>query len=311
MRKKQLFVYNPNAGTKKIREKLNDVVLELVEEDCDLVICPTRKKGDAAELVMAYMEEGDCCKVITSGGDGTLHDIINGMMRTEYEKRVPIVYIPAGSTNDFAYTLNLPSNVVEAAKLSKSGYTFECDIAQFNEKYFVYTAAFGLFTDLSYATPQNLKNVFGHAAYVINGAGSLARMKKYRMTVRMNGREITDDFVYGMVVSSESIGGIRGITGPDVKLNDGEYELFLVRDTKPMELPELVNDILRKNFNNPNIVYARVKEVNFSSEAPIPWTLDGEFGGELDDVTIKIYNRAVTFMAPRSILGLFGNDMGQ
>ncbi len=308
MREKLLFVYNPNAGTKKIREKLNDVVQELVEEDCDLVISPTRKSGDALEAVKTYLEEGLCRKVIASGGDGTLHEVINGMMHQEKEKRVPIVYIPTGSTNDFGYSLNLPKDLVEAAKLAKNGMTFVCDIARFNEVYFVYTAAFGLFTDVSYATSQGLKNIFGHAAYVISGAGSLTRMKKYRVTVTYGDTEITDDFIYGMVVSSESIGGFKGFTGPDVKLNDGEYELLLIRDTKTIEIPELVNDILRKNFANPNIVYAKVRNVSFRSEESIPWTLDGEFGGELKRVDIEIHNRAVTFMTPKSIVGIFDDE---
>ncbi len=308
MREKLLFIYNPNAGTKKIQEKLNEVVLELVEDDCDLVVSPTKKPGDAKESVQTYLEEGMCRKIITSGGDGTLHEIINGVMSIEKERRVPIVYIPSGSTNDFGYSLNLPKDVVEAAKLAKSGMSFVCDIARFNSKYFVYTAAFGLFTDLSYATSQGLKNIFGHAAYVISGAGSLTRMKKYHVTVAYDGMEITDDFIYGMVVSSESIGGFKGFTGPDVKLNDGQYELLMIRVTKAIELPELVTDILRKNLENPNIVYARVSHVTFSSEEPIPWTLDGEYGGDMKDVEIEIYNRAVTFMTPRSIVGLVSGE---
>ncbi len=309
MRDKLLFIYNPNAGTRKICEKLSEVVNELVEEDCDLVISPTRKQGDAKRTVEAYLDEGQCKKVICSGGDGTLHEVINGMMLREKESRVPIVYIPAGSTNDFGYSLNIPKNIVEAARLTRDGMRFPCDIAQFRDEYFVYSAAFGLFTDISYATPQNMKNIFGHVAYVLNGAGALTRMKRYHVTVRYNKKEITDDFIYGMVVSSESIGGIRGITGPDVSLNDGEYELFMVRDSKALEIAELVSDILRGNYDNPCIIYERVQHVEFVSDEAIPWTLDGEYGGTYKSVEVAVHNKAVTFMTPKSILGIVGGGM--
>ena len=273
MRERILFVYNPNAGMKKIQSKLSDVVNLLTEGEREVVIFPTRKKMDAQNAIMEYVGAGRCEKVVVAGGDGTLHEAVNGMMYCG--QSVPIVYIPTGSTNDFGYSLNISKDVLEAASLVSRGMPFACDVAQFNDTYFVYTAAFGLFTDISYATPQGLKNIFGHAAYVFNGASSLAKMKRFPMTVTYNGISVQDSFIYGMVVSSESIGGFRGLTGADVKLNDGEYELFLVRDCKAYEFPELVNDILHGKFDNKNIIYERVTEVSFSSASPVAWTLDG------------------------------------
>ncbi len=300
MREKILFVYNPNAGMKKIQDKLNAVCHELTQGGRELIVSPTRQRDDAKNAVLEYVGEGKCEKIVVSGGDGTLHEVVNGMMQCE--QRVPIVYIPAGSTNDFGYSLSIPKDITVAAGMVNSGIPFECDIAQFNDRYFVYTAAFGLFTDVSYATPQNLKNVFGHAAYVLNGASSLARIRKYRMALTYDGLYVEDDFIYGMVVSSSSIGGFRGITGPDVKLNDGEYELFLVRDCSRLELTVVANDILHHKFDNKNMICERVRQVEFHSMTPVAWALDGEYGGDFTDVSVNIHHKAVTFMVPKSLL---------
>lgn len=305
MREKILFVYNPNAGMKKIQDKLNEVVFELTQGERELIISPTRQRDDAKNAVLEYVREGRCEKIVVSGGDGTLHEVINGMMQCE--NKVPITYIPAGSTNDFGYSLSIPKDIASAASLVNCGIPFACDIAQFNEKYFVYTAAFGLFTDVSYATPQNLKNIFGHAAYVLNGASSLVKIKKYRLALKYDGLYVEDDFIYGMVVSSASIGGLRGITGPDVKLNDGEYELFLIRSCSPLELTVVANDILHRKFDNKNIIYERVKHVEFHSKSLISWTLDGEYGGDYTDVEVTVHKKAVTFMTPKSLLTI-GDD---
>ena len=229
MRDKIVFIYNPNAGKKKIQVKLNDVVRELVEENCDLILSPTKKHGDAKDAVISYLKEGLCKRIICSGGDGTLHEVVNGMLSVDTDgERVPLQYIPAGSTNDFGNSLNLPKDMVEGAKLGKEGMRFPCDMAKFNSEYFVYTAAFGMFTEVSYTTKQSMKNVLGHLAYILNGAASLTNIKKYNMKVSYDERFTEGRFVYGMIVNSQSIGGFRGITGKDVLLNDGLYEMVLV-----------------------------------------------------------------------------------
>lgn len=307
MREKIVFVYNPNAGKKKIRIKLNDVVKELVEEDCDLIISPTKKHGDAKDTVISYMKEGMVRKIICSGGDGTLHEVVNGMLLAEDAegKRIPLLYIPAGSTNDFGNSLNLPKDMVEGARLGKEGMRFPCDMALFNSEYFVYTAAFGLFTEVSYATKQSLKNIFGHLAYVLNGAASLTNIKKYDLKVSYDDRYTEGRFIYGMVVNSESIGGFKGITGKNILLNDGYYEMLLVKDFKPFELPDVVNCIMHSDYSNPNLIYARVKHVRFESDTAIPYTLDGEFGGEYKVAEISIRYRALDLMTPKSLLGMW------
>ncbi|MBO4668984.1 MAG: diacylglycerol kinase family lipid kinase [Lachnospiraceae bacterium] len=306
MREKIIFVYNPNAGKKKISVKLNDIVRELVEDNCDLVLSPTKKHGDAKETVMTYLREGMLKRIICSGGDGTLHEVINGMLSCEQtDRRVPLLYIPAGSTNDFGKSLKLPKDMVEIAKLGREGMCYPCDMALFNTEYFVYTAAFGMFTKVSYETKQSMKNVFGHMAYVLNGAASLTHIDKYNMKISYDDRYTEGTFVYGMVVNSESIGGFKGITGKDVSLNDGYYEMLLVREFKAFELPDIINSIRRADYSNPNLLHARVKHVRFECDKPVSYTLDGEFGGECKVADISIRYRAVDFMIPKTLIGLW------
>ncbi len=302
MRERILFTYNPNAGTKAIQSKLYEVVNLLTGEERELIISPTRKRGDAEEAVKEYMKRDHIVQVVCSGGDGTLHEVVNGMMVSE--NKVPISYIPAGSTNDFGYSLNIPKDTLKAAVLSMEGQKFPVDIGQFQDKYFVYTAAFGMFTEVSYATPQNLKNIFGHMAYLLKGAASLSNLTNHHMKVTYDGNVVEDDFLFGMVVNSESIGGFRGITGTDVCLNDGFNEMMLIRDCKTVDLPGLGMDILSKNLNNKNIIYAKVKNVTFESTEPVAWTMDGEYGGTLTEANIQVHNKAVSFMIPKNLFSI-------
>lgn len=299
MRDKVLFTYNPNAGTKRLVPRLNDVVCELMDEKSDLVLVPTRKRGDAKEAVKTCVGEGGCVKVVCSGGDGTLHEVVGGMMEFEPEKRVPIAYLPAGSTNDFGYSMGLPTDLVEAAKVARDGVEYPCDIGNFNGTHVVYAAAFGLFADVSYATPQPLKNVLGHAAYVLSGAVALTNIKAVGATVTLPGETVAGKFIMGTMVNASSIGGFRGITGREVRLGDGKYELFLIREPAPFQVPGLLNDIRRENFNNPLIVYRQTEEAVFDFGEEVPWTIDGEFGGAFRQARMSVLKQAVTFMAPR------------
>ncbi|MBR5712136.1 MAG: YegS/Rv2252/BmrU family lipid kinase [Lachnospiraceae bacterium] len=304
MRNKVLFIYNPNAGTKKIVAKLNDVIYELIDDEHDLVISPTKRRNDAKDAVIAYLTEGDCVKIVCSGGDGTLHEVVDGLMSLPEEKRVPVVYLPAGSTNDFGYSLSIPKDIVEAAALSHTGMDYPCDIGCFNGKNVVYTAAFGLFSDVSYATSQSMKNAIGHAAYLLNGAGALANIETVNATITLPDEVIEGTFIVGMVVSSSSIGGFRGITGPEVRLNDGKFELFLVREPGVLQVAGLLNDIKKGNFDNPLIVYRHITEAVFEFEDEVAWTIDGEYGGSCMQAHISVKKHAVSFVVPRSLMGL-------
>lgn len=306
MRDKVLFTYNPNAGTRRLAPRLNDVVCELLDENSDLVLVPTRKRNDAKEAVKACVGAGGYVKVVCSGGDGTLHEVVGGMMECEPEKRVPIGYLPAGSTNDFGYSMGLPTDVVEAAKVARGGVEYPCDIGLFNGVHVAYAAAFGLFSDISYATSQTLKNIFGHAAYVLSGAAALANIQFVAATVTLPGETISGKFLLGTLVNASSIGGFRGITGREVRLDDGKYELFLIREPAPFQVPGLLNDIRRENFNNPLIVYRQTEEAVFEFAEEVPWTIDGEYGGAFRSARMSVLKHAVTFMAPQEFVGKTG-----
>lgn len=284
MDKRLLFVYNPRAGKAQIRTKLADVLDIFAAEDYDITIFPTRKHGDAKQIVEE--RAGDYGLVVCSGGDGTLDEVVTGMMRSGC--RVPIGYIPAGSTNDFGGSLSLPRNMVRAAEVIVNGRNFACDIGSFNKDVFVYIAAFGLFTDVSYETRQDIKNALGHMAYILEGVNRLSAIKSYSMRVSYEDKVIEDDFIFGMITNSVSVGGFKNITGKNVKLDDGLFEVTLIRRPKnPVELSSIMVSLLNRNIDSSYMYCFRTAELALESREPVAWTLDGENGGAHTKVEIK------------------------
>ena len=291
-----LLIYNPFAGKKKIKDYLYDIVNNIVDDNTELVIFPTHARGDAVSRVAGMKDSVDL--VICSGGDGTLHEVVNGMMQREEEKRVPISYIPTGSTNDFGKSLNISSNMVTASSLARFGTKFKIDVASLNGKHFVYTACFGVFTETSYATSQDLKNILGHFAYIINGAGELTRVNKFEMKIEYDGQAIEGRFIFGAICSTTQVGGFKGIMGKDVKFNDGYFEMLLIKDAPLTALPSVILDVAQGKTEKYNdyIVHAKVKDVRIICNQPVPWCVDGEFGGEFKNATINVEQEAVTMM---------------
>lgn len=233
--------------------------------------------------------------VVCSGGDGTLDEVVTGMEQSEVN--VPIGYIPAGSTNDFANSLGIPKNMDEAARVAVNGTPFPCDVGGFNGDTFVYVAAFGLFTEVSYQTSQQMKNILGHAAYILEGAKHLMDITSYRMKVSHDGEIIEDEFIYGMVTNSISVGGFKGISGPDVLLDDGLFEVTLIKNPKnPIELNKILAGLANRENDNELIYSFKTSEMHVESEEEVPWTLDGEFGGSHTDLTITNLNKQITIM---------------
>lgn len=281
--KKLLFIYNPNAGTGMLKPKLSDVLDIFVKAGYEVTVYPTQKYHDALAKTLSYTEEYDL--LVCSGGDGTLDEVVTGMARRV--KQIPIGYIPAGTTNDFARSLHISKDVLEAADTSVNGTPFSCDIGVFNEDFFVYIAAFGLFTDVSYETKQSVKNVLGHLAYVLEGAKSIFNIPSYRVKVIHDDVVIEEDFMFGMVTNSRSVGGFQGIIGRDVVFDDGEFEVTLIKTPKnPLELNEIVASLLIRQIDSKHIYSFRTGKIHFESLEEIPWTLDGEFGGVHDVVDI-------------------------
>lgn len=296
--KRLLFIYNPHAGKELLKPKLSDVIDIFVKAGYEVVVYPTQAYRDAYKKVRKYKTE-DFDLVVCSGGDGTLDEVVTGMMKRDPDKRAPIGYIPTGTTNDFASSLHIPRKLLEAADNAVNGTVFACDVGKFNKGIFVYVAAFGLFTDVSYETKQSMKNALGHLAYILEGAKRLFNITSYKIKVTHDGETIEDEFIYGMVTNSRSVGGVRNMIGDEVGFNDGLFEVTLIKTPKnPIELQEIITALMTKQMDSPFMYTFKSGHVTFESIEEIPWTLDGEYGGEHDEVVIENLNKQLKIMVP-------------
>ena len=296
--KRLLFIYNPHAGKELLKPKLADVIDIFVKAGYEVVAYPTQAYRDAYKKIKKY-DSSEYDLIVCSGGDGTLDEVVTGMMKRDRDKREPIGYIPTGTTNDFARSLHIPRGLLEAADNAVNGEVFACDAGRFNDDIFVYIAAFGLFTDVSYQTKQSMKNVLGHLAYVLEGATRIFDIPSYKLKVTHDGETIADEFIYGMVTNSKSVGGFRNMIGKNVVFDDGEFEVTLIRTPKnPIALQEIVGALLSSQINTKHIYSFKTGEIHFESVEEIPWTLDGEFGGEHDSVCIKNAKQALKIVVP-------------
>ena len=292
--KRLLFIYNPHAGKELLKPKLADVIDIFVKAGYEVVAYPTQAYRDAYKKIKKY-DSNEYDLVVCSGGDGTLDEVVTGMMMRE--NKTPIGYIPAGTTNDFASSLHISKNMLEAADTIVTGTPFSFDIGQFNDDYFVYIAAFGIFTDVSYETKQSMKNILGHMAYILEGTKRLFNIPSYKIKVTHDGETIEDEFIFGMVTNSRSVGGFKRITGENVIFDDGVFEVTLFKTPKnPVELNELIGAVVMRQINSDRIYSFKSGEVRFESVEAIPWTLDGEYGGTHEEVVIKNKNQALQIM---------------
>jgi len=297
--KKLLFIYNPNAGTGNLRPNLADVIEVFINADYEVTVYPTRKHLDARSKLENLTDEYDL--IVCSGGDGTLNEVVNGM--ANWEKKVPIGYIPAGTTNDFANSMGISRNVVEAAKTATLGKTYPRDIGKFADTYFTYVAAFGAFSDVSYKTDQGIKNIMGQLAYVMEGTKRIFNIPSYKVEVHYDDMIIEDEFIFGMVSNSYSVGGFKNFISQDVVFDDGYFEVFLVRVPKsPIEANEIAASVILKQTNSTVISAFKAHKVEFKFEEMVPWALDGEFGGEHVNVVIENKRRFLEFMVNHSYL---------
>ena len=297
--KRILFVYNPNAGKGQLKSKLSDVVDIFVKSGCEVVSYPTQSYKDAYYKVAGFTQDYDL--VVCSGGDGTIDEVVSGMMQREH--KIPVGYIPTGTVNDFANSLKIPKNLLEAADSAVNGVPFPCDMGQFNDDAFVYIAAFGIFTDVSYETSQELKNVLGQLAYFLEGTKRLFHIPAYRIKVVHDEEVIEEEFIFGMVTNSRSVGGFRHMIGANVHFDDGEFEVTLIKKPRnPIELQEIVAALLIEQADKKHIYTFKSGHIEFESAEEIPWTLDGEFGGNHSHVKILNLKRELKIMVPRDAI---------
>lgn len=290
--KKIYFIYNPHSGKEQISSKLNEIIQVLAEKENELTVVPTTGYLDAVERLTNLPDGYDL--VVCSGGDGTLDEVVTGMMKRTPERRVPIGYIPAGTTNDFARSLEIPRNMPEAARNIIQGTAFPCDVGSFNDDSFVYIASFGIFTEVSYSTKQEIKNVLGHMAYILEGMKSLYNIKSYYMKITSEEMEFEGDFLFGMVTNSKSVAGFKGLVRGDVQFDDGVYEVtFIRRPRNPLELQEILAALLKEELDSHYMYSFRTRHLTVEAEEMVPWTLDGEFGGEHKNVEISNNQKAI------------------
>lgn len=290
LEKKLVFIFNPKAGKGKIKTSLMDIVDIFNKGGYEVIIRATQAPRDAYEQVKLYADKVDL--IVCSGGDGTLDEVVTGI--TEIGSKVPVGYIPAGSTNDFANSLFMPKSMTEAASMIMTEQLYHCDIGRFNNQSFTYIAAFGLFTDVAYQTDQDLKNILGHVAYLLEGVKRLFDIKSYHMKIESEELTVENDFIFGMVTNSRSVGGFKNLTGKNVDMNDGLFEVTMItRPKNPLELQEIMTAMLTAEDNTDLIHSFKSSRLTITSEEAVPWTLDGEFGGSHTQVDIENCHEAL------------------
>lgn len=300
MQKKGLFVINPHSGKNQIKNSLLEILDIFIKSGMDLNVYTTQSKADAINCIQNRGENFDI--IISSGGDGTLSESVKALMSISEEKRPVLGYIPAGTTNDFASTLRLPKNPIKAAENIADGKIFKCDVGGYNDDYFIYIAAFGAFTDVAYDTPQELKNFFGHTAYLIEGIRRVPNLTSWRMKVEYDGKTIEGNFIYGMISNTKSVAGMKSLSKENVKLNDGVFEVVLIKmPQNPIEVQSILTGLVTQDLSSDMFYKFKVSEIKFICSEEVPWTLDGEFGGKNKEVVIKNYHKALSILLNEKI----------
>jgi len=289
--KKMLFVMNPYAGLRRANRYLVDIISLFNRAGYEVTAHMTGGTGDAARVVERRAEGMDL--VVCCGGDGTLNETITGVLRTGAD--TPIGYIPAGSTNDFASSLKLPSNIMQAARDILEGQPVSYDVGRFGERYFSYVASFGAFTRASYATPQNVKNALGHMAYVLEGISELSQLRTVHVRMEMEKMVVEDDFLFGAISNSTSVGGILTLDPKQVDMGDGMFEILLLRAPKSFqEISECIQAVQGQRYNDcAMITFCATDRVKVIAQADMPWTLDGEKDDGREVVLVENLHHAI------------------
>ena len=278
------------AGTRKAPKALSDIISVFNRADFDVTVYVTAQQGDCTVAVERLAKDMDL--VVCCGGDGTFNETVSGILQSGAD--VPVGYIPAGSTNDFARSLVLETDFVKAAEHICQGEERRYDIGLFNNRYFTYVASFGAFTRASYATPQNLKNILGHAAYLLEGINELSQIKPIHLQMTLDEEVLEGDFLFGAVCNSTSVAGILTLDPKQVDMSDGLFEILLIRPPKDLvELSKCVQDLTHQTYDSPMITFRSTKTLHINADQTLPWSLDGEREDGSQQVTIQNLHRAI------------------
>jgi YegS/Rv2252/BmrU family lipid kinase len=294
-----LLIINPIAGRKEAKKILYKIVDFLCRNECKTTIYTTSRKGEATNIVMEHARDSQ--KIICVGGDGTLHEVLTGLKIMDLY--VPVGYIPTGTTNDLARALKLPIKTSKAIETAVFGQIRDHDIGAFNEgQCFSYVASFGAFTNAAYSTPQWLKNMVGHAAYIFKGILSIPEIQSHAVKIVADGKEISGDFVFGSVSNSTVIAGLIKLPKLDIRFDDGKFEVLLIKTPKNRkELRAIVHGLRHQHYDERYVYYFKAKELTFSFKENTAWTVDGEFAGAHENVCIMNLQRKAQVIVPLGV----------
>ncbi len=300
--KKLLFIVNPRAGQQKAKRLLCDIIDIFNRAGYAVTVYITSRHGDGEETILR--QAGDADLVVCTGGDGTFNETLSGVLRSGRD--LPIGYIPAGSTNDFAVGIDLSTDLLQAARDVVSGEIRLLDVGRFNGRYFSYVASFGLFTKISYSTPQSVKNALGHAAYVLNGVQELSQIRSFPMRFELpDGRVIADRFIFGAVSNSVSMGGILNLSGDRVDLADGKLELLLIREPADLwELRECFLSLQNQTYDHSLLTFLSTDRLRITAPKDADWSIDGERQPGAEEIEVECLHRAAKVFVGRSTQGL-------
>lgn len=283
--KKLLLIVNPQSGKTQIKSKLLEVSNILIQAGYQLELYITQSEMDAKRIVAERGEEQDV--IVCSGGDGTLNEVVNGVMLLQ--KKPLVGYLPAGSTNDFAASQGIPSDSVQAAHLVARAESAAVDVGCFNGRYFTYVAAFGLLTEVPYVTPRETKAVLGYQAYLLEGVKRLGKLEKHHLRMTVDDEYYEGDILIGMVSNASRIAGIKGLNGRNAQLDDGKFEVLLIEYSgNPLKLTKSVTGLLVPEVSAKLVHRFEGSRITFSFDEPTDWVLDGEFGGSQTEVVIDV-----------------------
>ncbi len=293
MSQKALIIMNPCSGTKRANKYLTEIVEIFTVNDYFCTVMTTTKRGDGTIYAREYGKHFDLIACI--GGDGTFNEVVSGVMQAGL--RIPIGYIPAGSTNDFASSLHIPKNIVQAAKNIVHGDPVAFDIGSFNGRSFSYVASFGAFTKTSYNTPQNVKNALGHLAYILDGITSIASIRAEHMAIEADGVTYEDDYIFGAISNSTSIAGILTLKPELVDMSDGLFELILVKAPRDLiEVADLAHLVTTQNYESSMLTFVNAKEFRIHASSETSWTLDGEYQEGCEEILVENKHHAINLM---------------
>lgn len=296
--KRLLLIVNPKSGREKMRGQLLRVTEILTRGGYEVTVYPTKEKGDGT-VRAAQIKQNEYDRVVVCGGDGTLNEVITGLMNSGV--KCTLGYIPSGTLNEWSSGLHIARDIPTAAKDIINGEMVELDIGKFDDKYFSYTASFGAFTEASYSAPQDIKNVLGQAAYFFEGIKSLGNIKPIHLKFTADDREVEGDFLFGAISNSMSVGGIVKFNETTVKLNDGLFEVVLIKNPSSItEFQSILEGILRQDLDRKGIEFFHTKAITVSGGSDVSWTLDGEYAAGKDEIKIENIHSAIRLIAPES-----------